>query len=238
MGRGKCIGVFGWVLVVLVVAAAAPSAALSAGDANRAVCPAETESSPGFRSYMPDCRAFELVTPPYKEGAAFAIVYARLLRGEHEPMRGLSGELMGMIVLPYLGPAAARREQARAAPSALPAQGSPAGNGAGDRLVVARAERDPLEGIPMRLTYRTARVLEDIAEHPGVSNRLIAEYAGITDQGQVSKLLARLERLGLIENTGPGHARGERNAWRLSPTGVRVTQSIRTRTHDQGAGTV
>ncbi len=69
-----------------------------------------------------------------------------------------------------------------------------------------------------------------------MSNRTVAEYAGIADQGQVSKLLARLERLGLIENTGQGHARGERNAWRLTPTGVRVTQGIRTRTHDQGAG--
>ncbi len=52
-------------------------------------------------------------------GAAFGIVYARLLRGEREPLAGLLGELMAMIVLPYLGPAAARREHARPAP-ALP----------------------------------------------------------------------------------------------------------------------
>jgi hypothetical protein len=44
--------------------------ALAAGDANQASCPAETESSPGFRSYLPDCRAYEMVTPPSK-GAAF-----------------------------------------------------------------------------------------------------------------------------------------------------------------------
>jgi hypothetical protein len=43
------------------------TAALAAGDANQATCPFETEVSPGFRTYLPDCRAFELVTPPYKE---------------------------------------------------------------------------------------------------------------------------------------------------------------------------
>jgi hypothetical protein len=44
--------------------------AYAAGDVNRATC-AEypgTEESPGFRAGLPDCRAFELVTPPYKGG--------------------------------------------------------------------------------------------------------------------------------------------------------------------------
>ena len=44
-------------------------------------------------------------------GAAFGIVYARLLKGQREPLTELLSELVGMIVLPYLGPAAARREQ-------------------------------------------------------------------------------------------------------------------------------
>ncbi len=159
-------------------------------------------------------------------GAAFAIVYARLLRGDREPLRNLHLQLMGMIVLPYLGPAAARREQARVAPAPAPGY---AVNG--DRSVDARdavsAGQDPLEGIPMRLTYRTARVLEAIAQRPGVSNRLAGEIAGVSDQGQISKLLARLERLGLTENSGPGHARGERNEWRLTDKGLQVTQTIR-----------
>ena len=159
-------------------------------------------------------------------GAAFAIVYARLLRGDREPLTGLLGELMGMIVLPYLGPVAARREQARPAP--VPATGLAAtGHAVQDAQVTVRAERDPLEGVPMRLTYRTARVLAVIAEQPGVSNRGAAEQAGVSDQGQISKLLARLERLGLIANTGAGHARGERNAWTLTLTGRRVAQGIR-----------
>ncbi len=155
-------------------------------------------------------------------GAAFGILYARLVRGEQRPLTELFGGLMGMIVLPYLGPAAARREQARPAPARVAAEvrGRPA--------VLALAESDPLQEVPMRLTYRTARVLEFIAGHPGVSNRTVADSAGISDQGQVSKLLARLERLGLVANTGVGHHRGEANAWRLSELGREVAQRLAT----------
>jgi AcrR family transcriptional regulator/DNA-binding MarR family transcriptional regulator len=154
-------------------------------------------------------------------GAAFSIVYSRLLRGERGPLTGLFGELMGMIVLPYLGPAVARREQERPAPVA-PAGAMPRSVG------VAESVSDPLDGVAMRLTYRTARVLEGIAEHPGASNREAGECAGISDPGQVSKLLARLERLGLLANrTGGGRVMGEPNAWTLTAKGVVVARNIR-----------
>jgi AcrR family transcriptional regulator/DNA-binding MarR family transcriptional regulator len=152
-------------------------------------------------------------------GAAFTIVQARLSRDEHEPLTGLTGELMGMIVLPYLGPAAARREQHRT--DLTP-----------DSVLASRAlhsqqhDRDPLRDVPMRLTYRTARVLQAAVEHPGASNRQIGEHADLYDQGQISKLLARLQRLGLLENSGEGQARGESNAWRLTPLGERVTEQL------------
>jgi AcrR family transcriptional regulator len=150
-------------------------------------------------------------------GAAFTIVHARLLRPGRRPLVDLLGELMAMIVLPYLGAAAARREQTRPAPPAAARRSTG----------VAHVARDPLEGIPMRLTYRTARVLESVAERPGASNRAIAKHAGIADQGQVSKLLARLERLELLANAGEGHLKGEPNAWVLTGTGKQVAQSIR-----------
>jgi AcrR family transcriptional regulator len=157
-------------------------------------------------------------------GAAFAIVYARLLRGERAPLTGLLGELMGMIVLPYQGAGAAGREQVRPAP-ALSTRTARRGGG-----LTAEGVADPLGGVEMRLTYRTARVLEGIAELGGrgsnPSNREVGEYAGIPDPGQVSKLLARLERLGLLEN-GTVRAKGEPNAWALTAKGAVVAQSIR-----------
>ena len=158
-------------------------------------------------------------------GAAFGIVYARLLKGQRQPLTGLLGELMGMIVLPYLGPAAARREQDAPAPRAVTPR-------VAQRPVwPAQAESDPLESVPMRLTYRTSRVLEGVAEltvgGSAPSNREVGDYAGIQDPGQVSKLLRRLERLGLLANSGLGHAKGEPNAWSLTGKGEQVARSIR-----------
>jgi len=135
---------------------------------------------------------------------------------EESSLLELAGPLMGMIVLPYLGPVATRKEIERPTPKRT-------GTGPATRS-------DPLQGLPMRLTYRTMRVLVSIAElgaqgaHP--SNRAVGERAGIGDQGQASKLLARLHKLGLIENQGGDPARGEPNAWRLTPTGRQVYDSI------------
>ncbi len=165
-------------------------------------------------------------------GASLAIVYARLQRGDGmSPLRGLTGALMSMIVLPYLGSAAARRELTRP----VPAEAQLAERG--ESSVSAPPNGDPLAGVPMRLTYRTALVLGCIADEPGASNRVIGDHAGVSDQGQISKLLARLERLGLAANTGDGHLKGEPNAWWLTPKGVQVEHGIRAHTHTHNNGT-
>src|SRR5664280_772877 len=127
-------------------------------------------------------------------GGVFAVLHTRLLEDGDEPLTELLGPLMSMIVLPYLGWSAASRELGRPTPEV-----------ARDRQPRTQARsRDPLEGLNMRLTYRTVRVLMVIAEHPGASNREIAEGSGIIDQGQISKLLNRLARLNLVENRGEG----------------------------------
>ncbi len=162
-------------------------------------------------------------------GAAFAIAYSRLSRRDREPLAGLLGELTAMIVLPYLGPAVARRERSRPAPAVSPVASR-------TQVAAPRSARDPLADVNLRLTHRTARVLEGIAELSGhgsdPSNREVATFAGVTDPGQISKLLRRLERLGLLLNTGAGHAKGEPNAWALTDKGERVTHSIRMHARD------
>ncbi len=166
-----------------------------------------------------------LVTAEGLVGGALGVVCARLRSGDPGPLTGLLDELMGMIALQYLGARAARREQRRPAPTPPPIAHSP-------RPSVGE-EKDPLDEVNMRLTYRTARVLEAVREHPGASNREIADGAGISDPGQVSKLLRRLEGLGLLENHGLGHAQGEPNEWKLTPLGHQVAQRLSVLTRDR-----
>jgi AcrR family transcriptional regulator len=158
-------------------------------------------------------------------GAVLAIVHSRVQGESPRPLLGLSNRLMAMIVLPYLGPAAAERELKRSTPRSRAS---------------ACPREDPLRDLEMRLTYRTVRVLLAIADLDGKaheseraggcapSNRQVATAAGITDQGQISKLLARLQALGLIENTGGDHAKGEPNAWVLTSKGRSVTRTLQT----------
>lgn len=145
-------------------------------------------------------------------GAVLAIVQARLLDRREGPLVGLLNVLTSMIVLPYRGPTAAREELERPDPTPT---GAP------------RESKEMSWDLGMRVTYRTLRVIAAIGERPGLSNRQVAESAGIADQGQASRLLSRLERLELVHNTCPGNTSGEANAWRLTPKGTRVEQATR-----------
>ncbi len=150
-------------------------------------------------------------------GAVLAVIHTRLLSGDRagsgaRSLTELLGPLMNLILLPYLGAAKASRELNRPAPRPAAASGSP--------------EEAPGVDLSMRLTYRTARVLRAIGERPGASNREVADQAGIVDQGQISRLLSRLESLGLIANTGGSSNRGTANAWVLTPSGEQVEQGI------------
>jgi AcrR family transcriptional regulator len=147
-------------------------------------------------------------------GGAFEVIHARLLKSDQRALVDLLGQLMSFIVLPYLGAAAAERELHRSLISTPSAVGA------------SESTRGIVEVLPVRLTYRTVTVLAVIAARPGLSNIQISQRAGVIDQGQISKLLARLAGVELIENFGAGH-NGAPNAWRLTDRGASLERAIR-----------
>ncbi len=165
-------------------------------------------------------------------GAVLAVLYTRLrARGVGASSNGfaettesgpalieLHGELMNLIVLPYLGAAVATREIGRPAPPAPPSVS------AMDMSSIGHGTQEEPAG---RLTYRTVRVLRAIAELPAASNREVAERAGIVDQGQISKILTRLEYQGLVANrSGASVARGTPNSWWLTERGEALEREV------------
>jgi AcrR family transcriptional regulator/DNA-binding MarR family transcriptional regulator len=144
-------------------------------------------------------------------GGLAAVLHNKLSEGSEQQLIALLGALMSMITLPYLGARVAAEELKK------PMRDLPRLNGH-----LSRPEVDPFHALGTRLTYRTTCALMAIAEHPGSSNRDIGRQAGIADDGQISKLLRRLSRLGLIANTGAGQRNGSTNSWWLTERGERL----------------
>jgi AcrR family transcriptional regulator/DNA-binding MarR family transcriptional regulator len=168
-------------------------------------------------------------------GAAFGVIHARLSEQPPGPLVGLLGELMATIVLPYRGRAAAAREQ-RGTRTFSSGRKNPAGLKSLARLAEGQAAPPvgvlrPLGSMPpvdFRLTVRRQTVLAAIAElgeqgaHP--NNREVSELTGITDQGQISRLMMSLQEQGLVENT---KGQGQAKAWRLSAHGEEAIDANR-----------
>jgi AcrR family transcriptional regulator len=155
-------------------------------------------------------RDIPLLTAEGVVGAVFSVIHARMLNRTVPAENALrlvelTGPLTAMVIQPYLGATAARKELQRPAPA--------------PKKAVPRLPSDPFKDLPIRLTYRTARVLAAISSTPGASGKQIARASEITDDGQMSRLLGRLRRAGLVENTSPGPVKGEANAWTLTSKG-------------------
>jgi DNA-binding MarR family transcriptional regulator len=146
------------------------------------------------------------------------VIRGRLSRQPRTRFIELANPLMSMILLPYMGAGVARQELERVTPKSC--------SGSYESTPLA----DPFREAGMRLTYRTVRVLMAVAEHPGASNRAIGDISEIKDQGQISKMLGRLQRVGMISNAGAGPRTGAPNVWTLTPSGRRVSESIRAHT--------
>jgi len=148
-------------------------------------------------------------------GGVFSVIRTSMLEGDGGKLVELAPSLMAFIVAPYLGQAAAQAEL----------EGRPSGTSealASESKLTRSQTISRADQLPIRVTHRTTLVLRAIAQAPYSNNREVAQAAGLADEGQTSKLLARLERRGVIENVGVGAARGEPNAWLLTSSGHRV----------------
>jgi AcrR family transcriptional regulator len=157
-------------------------------------------------------------------GGVFSVIRTGMLERDSAKLVELAPSLMAFIVAPYLGPAAARLEL-----QGKPARREAIANDAASSQISEPSRPAAIArtaALPIRVTHRTTLVLRAIAHAPYLNNREIAQAAGITDEGQASKLLARLEQRGVIENVGVGPARGEPNAWLLTGSGQRAVEVI------------
>lgn len=85
--------------------------------------------------------------------------------------------------------------------------------------------RVPLPRQLSRANAYTARaVVRYVAEHPGSSNKAIAHGVEVWHLEQISRLLSRLERTGLLAKRAGGA--GRPNAWTLTPYGQQVVELL------------
>ena len=161
----------------------------------------------------------ETLTGELVVGGVFSVIRTSMVEQDGGKLVELAPSLMAFIVAPYLGQAAARAElEGRASSGARASVSEPEGARVRE---ISRSAR-----LPIRVTHRTTLVLRAIARAPYSNNREVAQAAGLVDEGQTSKLLARLERKGVIENVGVGAARGEPNAWLLTASGRRAVELL------------
>jgi AcrR family transcriptional regulator len=143
-------------------------------------------------------------------GGAFGVIHARVLELRPGPLVGLLGQLMAMIVLPYRGSAAAARELERPIPR-------PAAAGR-DRDGFVRRPLGASSPVDYRLTARARIALAAVARRPGLNSREVSDAVGLADQGQISRMMKRLQGQGLVENA-QGRTGRLVKAWRLTTDG-------------------
>jgi DNA-binding MarR family transcriptional regulator len=170
------------------------------------------------RSYPPPLTAHAVAS------GVLGVLHARLSQPEPGALAELAGSLMSFTVMPFLGARAARRELRRARETA---------SSSGSVVSV-----DLLQGPGKRLNHhREIEVLGVLAGEPGLNNTQLGSRAGISDPAHISRLMARLARLGLIQNTPTPGRRGVK-AWRLTASGEQLHAVVRREASAPGPGVV
>jgi len=152
--------------------------------------------------------------------AILGVLHNHLVARSPEPLICLLGPLMGVIMRPYVDRQTVTREIAR-------------GDALSEEIRAGRAWPLPTSlrsavELPAAVAHpgarRARRCLLYVAENPGASNREIATGIGVSHLGQVSTLLARLAKVGLLDKRSgrPGHP----NAWRVTRPGEQVAAAL------------
>ncbi len=154
--------------------------------------------------------------------AVAGVLHTRLVTGVAPPFVELLGPLVGVVTAPYLDPQSVAREidkAARLAESILRERSS--------RPLQTSSSGDTQIPATLRApgAHRARASFLYIAEHPGASNQDVAAGIELRHHGQMSKLLTRLESLGLLAKRAGGA--GRPNAWSLTPYGERVAQRLK-----------
>ncbi|HEY8304919.1 MAG TPA: hypothetical protein VIG42_10085 [Solirubrobacteraceae bacterium] len=155
------------------------------------------------RGYPPPLTARAVVN------GVLGVLSERLSESNPGPLVELAAPLMSFTVLPFLGVSAARRELARPR----------AGETAPDDDAILEPLRAPRGG---RVNSRAASALMVIGGESGLNSKEVSSRTGVNDDAQSSRLLARLERLGLIENTRNPESRFGSKSWRLTAAGEQL----------------
>ena len=189
----------------------------------------------GVRAMRTDEREPPPLTEEAVVSAVLGMLHARVVApwwgdaaGASPPLVVLVGPLMALILVPYVGAKTASKELfapalRMLAPGEMPASVLPPAELSGE-----------LADLPARVTRLTASVIVFIGEmnerRVAPSNYDVSWAMGDTDKGQMSKLLHRLEAMGLIENTTDhGNGRGRANEWWLTAQGRELAAVIEAR---------
>ena len=133
---------------------------------------------------------------------AISVIRARVASPQQGALSRLLDELMGVITYSYIGPPST----IMAPPTLTP----------GRRRNLARAAL--ARAWPVRMTYRTLRVLTALAENPGASNRQVADAAGREQRRPDLQAPAAPVRPGACPQRGL-HRNGAPKRWHLTDRG-------------------
>jgi AcrR family transcriptional regulator len=148
------------------------------------------------------------------------ILHTRLVTGEAPPFIGLLGQMVGLVTGPYLDPRDVARviNRGEAIARSIARERSTA-------PVLSRVDAPLPPALRHPGAYRARSCLVFLADNAGASNKAVAVGIGVSSLGQVSELLKRLARSGLLVKHSGGV--GRPNAWSLTPHGERVAQTLK-----------